>query len=84
MLARGGFPYLTNVNSYDLYHLPNTVNEATGEKTVWEDDNCIHMNTRDCLAKFFYGARKDDILIFTLGMPYAITHPKIMVCLVTR
>jgi hypothetical protein len=77
--GRGGFPFLTNISDYELAErsLPNTPNEAMGQSIFWEDDNCIHMNTRDCLAKFFHGSTSQDIAIINLGMPYTVIHPLI-------
>jgi hypothetical protein len=36
------------------------------------EDNCINEVTRDCFARFFHGSTERDILIFTLGMIFAM------------
>lgn len=46
--------------------------EYSGKEKYWVDDNCIHQTTRSCLAAFFNGSQPHDVLIFTLGMSYAL------------
>lgn len=40
--------------------------------SYWVDDNCILHKTRECLRSFFNESTENDILIFTLGMSYAV------------
>ena len=40
--------------------------------SMWADDNCISQLTRSCLEQFFSESKKEDILIFTLGMSYGL------------
>mmetsp|Transcript_11682 Transcript_11682/g.12599 ORF Transcript_11682/g.12599 Transcript_11682/m.12599 type:complete len:491 (+) Transcript_11682:114-1586(+) len=69
---RGGFPYLTEIDKYDRFHLPDTVNDATGVETVWPIDGCVQINMRHCLERFFQNATSNDIVIMTFGLPYAV------------
>jgi hypothetical protein len=36
------------------------------------EDNCVKDVTRDCFARFFHGSTERDILLFTLGMVFAM------------
>lgn len=49
--------------------------EYKQEDPFWVDDNCIHHSMRDCLAAFFSGSTENDVLVFTLGMSYALHSP---------
>eukprot|EP00601_Ochromonadales_sp_CCMP2298_P000692 CAMPEP_0173178542 /NCGR_PEP_ID=MMETSP1141-20130122/5599_1 /TAXON_ID=483371 /ORGANISM="non described non described, Strain CCMP2298" /LENGTH=248 /DNA_ID=CAMNT_0014101055 /DNA_START=477 /DNA_END=1220 /DNA_ORIENTATION=+ len=51
-------------------NLPTCNNAAN----FYEDDNCIHQETRSCLAHFFRDSKETDVLVFTLGMTYAFTN----------
>lgn len=66
LVDRGGFPFVDR-SAYPT-KLPNTPGEAN--PIYWEDDNCIHMKTRECLRGFFANATSADVLIFVVGMPY--------------
>jgi hypothetical protein len=55
-------------NAHDL----NADLNADHATPLWMDDNCINHNTRECLARFFHGSTERDILIFTLGMTFAM------------
>lgn len=66
LIDRGGFPFVDR-NKYPQ-QLPDTPGEDN--PMYWEEDNCIHLKTRDCLQNFFTNATKDDILIFIAGMGY--------------
>ncbi len=64
---RGGFPFVDR-SKYVSTHLPNTPGEDN--PMYWEEDNCMHTATRDCLHNFFSNATSEDVLIFVAGMPY--------------
>jgi len=69
---RGGFSFIKNTNLTRLPPDPQAAIDMTnGSAKFWADDNCILQDTRKCLETFFSNSTKDDILIFTVGMPYA-------------
>lgn len=70
LVANQSWVGVTLHSSY--YNHPKEVH-ADHLEDIWEDDNCIHYATRDCLARFFAGSTENDVLIFTLGMVFAIT-----------
>ena len=77
--SRGGFPYFrkrTKNRTYETGRIPglNTPNDLA--PTYWAEDNCINYDTRDCLARFFNGSTKNDMLIMSLGMTYPLTTEK--------
>jgi len=42
---------------------------------LWKSDNCGNKPTRDCLSAFFGNATAaSDVLIFTMGMMYSMSH----------
>lgn len=46
---------------------------ADHDEDLWEEDNCVKHDMRSCLARFFANSTDNDLLIFTLGMTFAIT-----------
>lgn len=69
---RGGFPFLTKVDTYNTApnKLPLHPNDVTPPANHILADNCIHEDTKTCLKNFFHDAKKDDILLFSLGFGY--------------
>lgn len=66
---RGGFPFMRDETLVTLPGSPNDLPRFK-EDGFWDDDNCVNMPTRKCLQKFFSGSTANDVLIFTVGMPY--------------
>jgi len=77
--TRNGFPYFrrnqTDTNTTTAAATYGRVPAALtpdfyAPGSMWADDNCIHQLTRTCFAAFFNESKKDDVLLFTLGMSY--------------
>jgi hypothetical protein len=77
--SRGGFPYFRRkVNGTFVtgripgYNTPNDLFPGL----YWAEDNCINYDMRSCLARFFNGSTSNDVLIFSVGMTYALKTRK--------
>jgi len=70
----GGFPYIKNSSNFTkLPSTPQEIADINGEDLkFWIDDNCIMHQMKSCLQNFFRNATKNDILIFSAGMSYAL------------
>jgi len=40
--------------------------------SLYADDNCINQDADECFARFFEGAKKEDVLFFTHGLPTVV------------
>lgn len=79
---RSGFPFVLqqrdgNATTDRYVHVNgsyiNTPAEVLPDRQPpWAVDNCMHMETRACLQHFFQNATSQDVLMFTLGMPYRL------------
>jgi hypothetical protein len=53
----------------------NRPHDLVKDLDIQHVDNCIHTDTRSCLATFFAGAQPTDVLVFALGMVYPVHGP---------
>ena len=72
--SRGGFPYFRykKDGKYKTGRIPGHDTPNSFGVSLWADDNCINHDTRSCLARFFNGSTENDVLIFNVGMSYAM------------
>lgn len=77
---RGGFPFLTTSPDTHI----NTVNKLPSHANDFNPpadhgmDNCNEQEVTHCLRNFFHDAKKDDILIFSLGFAYCEQRTKLV------